>query len=88
MGRAKLRFLHHDLGPAAAERRFDLFAPVTRDDHLAVKADLPQAAQQVQQHRVTRDGMEDLVQVAFHARALARGKDDDGQWIFAKAHAG
>ena len=78
MGGAELRFLHHHFGTAVGQRRFDLFAAVPRDDNLPRRAQFAQIAEQVQQHRVPRDWVEHLVQIALHTGALACGEDDDG----------
>ncbi len=75
---AQLRLLYA-VGRALAQLRFDLFAPRAHDHHAAARLQCLGARQQMLQHRSPGDGMKDLVQVRFHARPLACGKDDYGE---------
>ena len=50
------------------------------DHHLPLRRQLPRACEQVFEHRPPGDRVEHLVQVAFHAGALASGENDDGEW--------
>ena len=80
MGGAQLRLLQSHRHIAPRQRRAKLFVPITRHHHRAGQRRLRQAIEQVQQHRLARDGVQHLVQIAFHPGALARGKDDGGKW--------
>ena len=76
MAGAVLRFLHRNCR-APAQRSLELFAPAADHHHLPLGHQFGGARQQMIDHRPPGDRVEDLVQVAFHPRPLARGKNDD-----------
>ena len=81
MGRAELRFLNHHFRSGSGQRRLNLFAAIACNDHGSRHPNLANRTKQVHQHRMAGDWVQHLVQVAFHAGSLARGKDDDGKWL-------
>ena len=76
--RAMLRILHRDRR-RLADSLFKLFAPAADDDDLMLRVQRRRACHEVLHHRPSGDGMQNLVQVAFHPGPLAGGKDDDSQ---------
>ena len=54
-------------------------APVADHHNRTARLKFRDTRQKVLDHRPPGNRVEHLVQVAFHARALARGKDDNGQ---------
>ncbi len=77
--RAELRFLQCGRS-APRDRRLDLLAPAADDDDGVPGPEFVDARHQVMQHRPSADRVEDLVQVALHPGALARGEDDGGEF--------
>ena len=85
MARAQLRLLAHELqrhGAALAGRRhggLHLVRAVARDHHGRTRIQLRCGRQHMAQQRAPRQALKDFGQAAFHARALARGHDDEIQ---------
>ena len=76
---AELRLLHHAFG-AAADLVLDLLALVADDDDGARGRQSFDRSHQMLDDRAARHGVKDLVQPAIEAGALARGKDDGGEF--------
>ncbi len=77
---SQLRFLQACFG-IAAQRLFNLLAPCPDDDDLLGRRERIDTAHKVFQHGSARNRVENLVQVAFHAGALARSKDNGGEFV-------
>ena len=75
MSRAQLRFLQRHRHVAVGHRIAQLFVPVSGDHDGQFRLQLLETVEQMEQHRLAANRVEDLVQVRFHAGALARGKD-------------
>jgi len=76
---AKLRFLQNDRR-AVAHRALDLIAAVACDNDSMGRFERGYTGQQMFQHRPPGDGVEHLVERAFHPGALAGGEDHDCKW--------
>ena len=75
---AQLRLLHGNRR-AVTQRLFELLAPVPGHHDLPRRRQTGGAGHQVGEHRSPGDGVKHLVQVAFHASALAGGKNDKSE---------
>ena len=64
---------------AGGDRRLDLLAAGADDDDLGGRRRAVDRRQQMQQHRPPGDRVKDLVQIGFHPRPLACGKDHCGE---------
>ncbi len=62
------------------ERRLKLLAALADHDHAPVCAHRLDRGEQMKKHRLSRDGMKDLVRVGTHSRALPRGENDDREF--------
>ena len=79
MARSLLLRLERDRDFSVLDRRLDLFATLAHDDHPLVRAQCVDPLEQVKQQRPAGDRMQHFVRVGTHARALPRGKDDNGE---------
>ena len=79
MSRAELPRLMGDDHVASVQRQLDLVAPLPDDDDALVRAKPIDAVKQVREQRSAGDRVKHFVRVRAHARALPRGKDDDGK---------
>jgi len=79
VGGSQLRLLQCDCDITAHQRGAQLFVPIPRHHHRAGQRSLSQTVEQVEQHRLARNRVQHLVQVALHAGALARGKNYGGK---------
>ena len=79
MGSAQLWLLQGDGDIAIGNCLAKLFVPVARHDYRLRRRQFVKAVEQVEQHRLARDRVQHLVQVALHAGALARSKDNNGE---------
>src|SRR5205085_4800627 len=76
---AELRLLDDGVAAMRADHRLDLVAAASDHDHRAGGAEAGQSGEQMLDHRPPGDRVKHLVDVGFHARALAGGKDHSGE---------
>ena len=78
MGGAELRFLQTGRC-ALAHVLLDLVTPRAHHDRGPLWSEFRHTCHEVFKHGAARDGVQHLMRIAFHAGALARGKDDGGE---------
>ena len=82
---AELRILHRDRR-AVTQLRLELIAAMPGHHHRAGRRKFGGAGQQMLDHRPPGDRVQHLVQLAFHAGALAGGEGDDCEGGIGSAH--
>jgi hypothetical protein len=71
--------LHGNYDVAAGNCSLDLFAPLADDDHAPVGAESIHAVEQMEKQGTAGDRVKHFVRIRAHARALARGKNDNSK---------
>ena len=69
-------FILHGKVHAVADVFAHAFRAVAHDHNRSLHAQLPHEIQRIIDHRLSADGMQNLMQRGFHARAFARGQQN------------
>jgi phosphoglycolate phosphatase len=84
MAGTQLLLLNDDLAASGVDQMLDLLTPASDHHNLVLGGQAIHDAHEVIEHRPSRDGVQHLVHVGFHAGALARGEDDGGECLVSR----